>query len=161
MSPGTKVSPRPIGLTSQESLWDRYDGEKQMTAADTPLTGASPKVASWDDIDWRAIEQQVQRLQIRIAKATRERRRGKVKALQWLLTHARSAKLLAVRRVTRSLAATRPGWTALSGKPQRRNLGPPGHCSAEVIVRYHFGGSTSPRRTASFGPLVFLGRFQG
>jgi RNA-directed DNA polymerase len=36
---------------------------------------------------------------MRIAKATRELRWGKVKALQWLLTHTFSAKLLAVRRV--------------------------------------------------------------
>ena len=68
MSLGTKVGPLPTGLTSQESVRNRFDGEEQMTTAATPLIGASPKVASWDAIDWRAIEQQVQRLQIRTAK---------------------------------------------------------------------------------------------
>lgn len=37
---------------------------------------------------------------MRIAKAMREGRHHKVKSLQWLLTHSRSAKLLAIRRVT-------------------------------------------------------------
>jgi RNA-directed DNA polymerase len=39
---------------------------------------------------------------MRIAKATKEGRRGKAKALQWLLTHSRYAKLLAVKRVTQN-----------------------------------------------------------
>ena len=38
-----------------------------MTTAVKPLIGASSKVASWDAIDWRAIKQQVQRLQMRIS----------------------------------------------------------------------------------------------
>ena len=79
-----------------------------MTAA-IPLVSASSKVANWDDIDWRSIEQQVKRLQMRIAKATREGRWGKVKSLQWLLTHSFSAKLLAVRRVTRNSGRNTPG----------------------------------------------------
>jgi len=39
-------------------------------------------------------------MQARIVKATQEGRWRKVKALQWLLTHSRSAKALAVKRVT-------------------------------------------------------------
>jgi len=97
-----------------------------MTTAVKPLIGASSKVASWDAIDWRAIKQQVQRLQMRIAKAARERRWGKVQALQWLLTHAFSARLLAVRRVTqnsgRNTAAARKLMAARS--LQRRGYRP-------------------------------------
>jgi len=63
--------------------------------------GASSTSANWDAIDWQPIEANVRRPQMRIAKATREGRWGKVKALQWLLTHSFSAKLLAVRRVVR------------------------------------------------------------
>lgn len=103
-SPGTKVSPRPTGLTLQESLWNRDEKEKQMTATVKPLIGASFKAAQWDAINWRPLEQQVQRLQMRIAKATREQRWGKVKALQWLLTHSFAGKLLSVRRVTQNTA---------------------------------------------------------
>lgn len=107
--PDTKVRSRPTGLTSRESSQDRYEEEKQMTTTDTPLIGAYSRVIHWDIITWRTIEQQVQRLQMRIAKATRERRWGKVKALQWLLTHAFSAKLLAVQRVTSNTGRNTPG----------------------------------------------------
>ena len=46
---------------------------------------------------------------MRIAKAVREKRYGKVKALQWLLTNSFMAKLLAVRRVTQSSGGKTPG----------------------------------------------------
>ncbi|EJM3429805.1 reverse transcriptase N-terminal domain-containing protein [Salmonella enterica] len=80
-----------------------------MTATDIPQAGASSRVTQWDTIDWQTIEQQVLRLQMRIAKATRERRWGKVKSLQWLLTHAFSAKVMAVQRVTSNTGRNTPG----------------------------------------------------
>jgi RNA-directed DNA polymerase len=46
---------------------------------------------------------------VRIAKAIREGKRGKAKALQWLLTHSHHAKLLAVRRVTQNKGSKTPG----------------------------------------------------
>ena len=61
---------------------------------------SSAAVAHWDQIDWRQYERQVARLQARIVKASRERRWGKVKALQRLLTCSFSGKALAVKRVT-------------------------------------------------------------
>ena len=67
----------------------------------TDKVGApSASFDDWDAIDWRHVEREVQRLQMRIAKAVRERSWNKVKALQWLLTHSFCAKLWAVRRVT-------------------------------------------------------------
>ncbi len=75
-----------------------------MTTTVLPPFGASSPASIWDAIDWQPLIEGVQRLQMRIAKATREGRWGKVKALQWLLTHSSSAKLLAVRRV-----ASNPG----------------------------------------------------
>jgi RNA-directed DNA polymerase len=71
-----------------------------MTTAAKPMFGASPPEELWNAIDWRTTERQVLRLQMRIAKATREGRWGK--SLQWLLTHSFAAKLLAVRRVTQN-----------------------------------------------------------
>jgi len=58
---------------------------------------------------------------MRIAQATRQRRWGKVKALQWLLTHSRYAKLLAVRRVAGNRGKYTPGidkkiWTSAAAK---------------------------------------------
>ncbi|MBC3927531.1 group II intron reverse transcriptase/maturase [Undibacterium sp. CY21W] len=54
----------------------------------------------WHAVNWRQVERNVKGMQIRIAKATREGKWRKVKALQRMLTRMLSAKLLAVRRVT-------------------------------------------------------------
>ena len=54
----------------------------------------------WYVIDWQKVNREVRRLQTRIVKAQQEGKRGKVKALQRLLTHSFSGKALAVRRVT-------------------------------------------------------------
>lgn len=71
-----------------------------MTVMVNPVTGALPvSLPSWTSIQWEKIEAEVRRLQMRIAKACRDGKQGKVKSLQWLLTHSFSAKLLAVKRV--------------------------------------------------------------
>jgi len=54
----------------------------------------------WHDVSWRQVERNVKGMQTRIAKATREGKWRRVKALQRMLTRTFSAKLLAVRRVT-------------------------------------------------------------
>lgn len=60
-----------------------------MSAMTISLTGASPALElTWTTINWQQISEEVRRLQLRIAKAVREKRYGKVKALQWLLTHS-------------------------------------------------------------------------
>ena len=43
-----------------------------MTTAGQPSVGASSASSKWDAIDWRRAEREVRRLQMRIAKATRE-----------------------------------------------------------------------------------------
>ncbi len=42
---------------------------------------------SWDSIDWNKAAAYVKKLQMRIAKAQKEGRYGKVQSLQWVLTH--------------------------------------------------------------------------
>ncbi len=54
----------------------------------------------WKHIDWKKAEYEVNRLQVRIAKATRKKNWNAVKRLQYLITHSYYAKLLAVRKVT-------------------------------------------------------------
>lgn len=54
----------------------------------------------WKKIDRRKAEDYVRKLQARIVKAQREGRHGKVKSLQWLLTHSFYGRYLAVVRVT-------------------------------------------------------------
>ncbi len=63
----------------------------------------------WDQIDWRRVNRNVHRLQVRIVKATKEGRWGRVKALQHLLTHSFSGRALAVRRVTGNRGRRTPG----------------------------------------------------
>ncbi|MBP7075354.1 MAG: reverse transcriptase N-terminal domain-containing protein [Rhabdochlamydiaceae bacterium] len=55
---------------------------------------------NWKAINWSRCQLNVRRLQARIVQATKERRWGKVKSLQRILTHSFSAKSLAVKRVT-------------------------------------------------------------
>jgi len=72
--------------------------------------GAAPAPGkAWNATDWRKVKAQVRRLQMRIAKAVREGKRNKAKALQWLLTHSFYAKLLAALRVSTGRGAKTPG----------------------------------------------------
>lgn len=81
-----------------------------MTVMSLSSTGASSaSKLMWESINWPHVNREVKRLQMRIAKAVREGAHGKAKALQWLLTHSLSAKLLAVRRVTQNSGAKTPG----------------------------------------------------
>lgn len=89
-----------------------------------PLTGASSQTGvEWHDIDWRKVHQNVRRLQARIVKATQEKRWGKVKTLQRLLTRSFSGKALAVKRVTENQGKRTPGidgevWSTPTSKWQ-------------------------------------------
>lgn len=75
-----------------------------------PVAGALPSFAQqWHAIDWFSVKREVKRLQMRIAKAVSQKRWNKVKALQWLLTHSFSAKLLAVQRVSTNKGSRTPG----------------------------------------------------
>lgn len=72
------------------------------------LNGASP-TSQWNTLPWVTIDKEVNRLQVRIAKATKEGKKGKVKALQRLLTCSFYAKCLAVRRIVRNKGANTSG----------------------------------------------------
>lgn len=84
---------------------------------------ASGSDVDWHGIDWAKGHQRVRRLQARIVKATQEGRWGKVKALQWLLTHSFSGKAIAVKRVTENQGKKTPGvdgatWPTPAAKSQ-------------------------------------------
>ncbi len=95
-----------------------------MTTMAMLLIGASPALnLKWEAIDWPTVKFNVKRLQMRIAKAIREGRYGKAKALQWLLTHSFHAKLLAVKQVTENRGKRTAGvdgviWTTSEQKVQ-------------------------------------------
>jgi len=82
--------------------------EWQVTATKVVAAPSHGKM-DWQSLDWAMIHRQVKRLQMRIAKATREGNMREVKAFQRLLTRSFSAKALAVKRVTENQGKKTPG----------------------------------------------------
>jgi RNA-directed DNA polymerase len=85
-----------------------------MTAPFAARSGRGAGAPSHDALDWQAVDwpkahRIVRRLQARIVKATQTGRWNKVRALQRLLTHSYSGKVLAVRRVTENPGKRTPG----------------------------------------------------
>ena len=80
-----------------------------MTARKLCAGAPSDHSVDWHSIDWAACHREVKRLQMRIAKATREGNLRKVKSLQWMLTHSFSGKAVAVKRVTENQGKNTPG----------------------------------------------------
>jgi RNA-directed DNA polymerase len=116
----TKVSPLPTGLPLRENLKNLIQGEKQMVISKE--ISASSDGAQWQSIDWKSVEAHVLKLQMRIAKATREKKYSKVKSLQWLLTHSRSAKLLAVKRVSQNKGSKTSGIDGVTWNTDVRRM---------------------------------------
>lgn len=90
--------------------------------AKTIAGASSASSLTWKTIEWDHVTTEVKRLQMRIAKAVREKRYGKAKALQWLLTHSFAAKLLAVKRVSQSSGAKTPGVDGVVWKTQNQKM---------------------------------------
>lgn len=89
---------------------------KQMTGAgansqEEASTAGAPVRSEWAwfQADWDHITTEVNRLQVRIAKATQAGRWGKVQSLQRLLSRSHSGKMLAVKRVTENRGKSTPG----------------------------------------------------
>lgn len=92
-----------------------------MNVRENLACASSGNPLSWEHLDWHATHRTVRKLQARIVKATQDGRRGKVKALQWLLTHSLSGKALAVKRVTENQGKRTPGvdgeiWSTSAAK---------------------------------------------
>src|SRR5215471_2231863 len=118
------ICPRRSGQSWQENLWNHRQQRKQMTveqSTDASLTSLR-QLTTWKAIDWLRVKQEVRRLQMRIAKATQAGQWRKVQTLQWLLTHSRSAKLLAVHRVTTNRGAKTPGVDNVRWRTDRQKL---------------------------------------
>ena len=96
--------------------------------AGSALSGAPQQ---WHDIDWCRVQRNVRGMQVRIAKACREGEWRRVKALQRMLTRSKSARYLAIRRVTENQGKRTAGvdrvlwdtpdakWKAAQGLKQR------------------------------------------
>ena len=112
--------PRPDGVSSRENLENLPKMRKQMTSrkAETVRSSTSHDVR-WRSIDWKHARREVRRLQMRIAKAVQDGKHGKVKSLQWTLTHSFYAKALAVKRVTSNQGKNTPGVDGILWKTAR------------------------------------------
>ena len=93
-----------------------------MTVEQSTDASFTPPPRNWKAIDWPSLRQGVRRLQMRIAKATQAGRHRKAQALQWLLTHSKAAKLLAVHRVTTNRGAKTPGVDNVIWRTDRQKL---------------------------------------
>src|ERR1700751_2858393 len=92
-----------------------------MTADVWAAGAASHAEEGWHSINWRSAYRIVCRLQARIVKAIQEGRWGKVKALQYLLTHSFSGQALAARRVTENQGKATPGVDReIWGTPEKK-----------------------------------------
>ncbi len=74
--------------------------KQQRSEAKAECASSAKRNTTWKSIDFSKCERKVKKLQIRIAKAQKEKRYNKVKALQHLLVTSFEAKALAVRKVT-------------------------------------------------------------
>ena len=98
---------------------DKYSTTEGKTSEN--LSDEAMLSAQWKNIDWHKAEREVNRLQIRIVKATQQKDYNAVKRLQYLLTHSFYAKALAVKRVVTNDGRKTPGvdgvlWNAPAKK---------------------------------------------
>lgn len=96
-------------------------GNNSTTAKAERLPNNKELSYQWKIIDWKKAEKEVNRLQVRIVKATMEKNYFTVKRLQYLLTHSFYAKAIAVRRVTTNKGKKTAGvdkqlWTTTAMK---------------------------------------------
>jgi RNA-directed DNA polymerase len=95
--------------------------EKQMDGVKTKCASSLSCKQYGSDTDWNKCEWGVKKLQRRIVKAWQEKRYGKVKSLQHLLTNSFEAKGLAVKRVTSNKGGQTSGvdkvrWSTVNSK---------------------------------------------
>ena len=75
------------------------NGNYSTTAKAERLSDSKTLEFQWKSMNWNKAEIYVNRLQVRIAKATQDKKWNTVKRLQYLLTHSYYAQALAVRKV--------------------------------------------------------------
>lgn len=96
--------------------------ETQMTVDLSTGASSTKHPNHWPALPWSKIKKHVFQLQVRIAKAEREGKKGKVKALQRLLTSSFYAKCLAVKRVTSNKGSKTPGVDGVIFQTARQKM---------------------------------------
>ncbi len=117
MKHGLALKPKGISQANSVPTSNRYFIVRE---SGEPLKMRKQKIAikagaliddakKWKSIDFKPIRCQVRRLQMRIAKAVKDKRWNKVRVLQYIITRSFYAKLLAVKRVTSNKGKKTPG----------------------------------------------------
>ncbi|MEZ9358456.1 group II intron reverse transcriptase/maturase [Vibrio cyclitrophicus] len=114
---------------------------------------ASSDSAQWQAINWKAVEARVLKLQMRIAKATREGKHGKAKALQWILTHSRSAKLFAIKRVSQNKGSKTPGIDGVIWNTDARRMNAVNQLSRKAYQAKPLKRIYIPKKNGKLRPL--------
>ena len=115
---------------------------KQMTSAKKEMVHSlTERELNWRSIDCGKARREVRRLQMRIAKAVKEGKYGRVKSLQWILTHSFHAKTLAVKRVTSNKGKNTPGVDGVIWRGARAKM------QAILSLRQHGYKAQPLRRT--------------
>jgi len=96
--------------------------ETRMTVEQSTGASSAKHPNNWQELPWSKISAHVLRLQMRIAKAEREGKKGRVKALQRLLTSSFYAKCLAVKRVTSNKGKKTPGVDGVVLRTARQKI---------------------------------------
>ncbi|GCE09440.1 group II intron reverse transcriptase/maturase [Dictyobacter aurantiacus] len=141
-------------MTQKEKQMAAETTDSEATEEDTSAGASFHDMLEWHGIQWYRTERNVRRLQARIVQATQEKRWGKVKALQRLLTHSFSGKALAVRRVTENQGKKTPGvdkilWDTPEKKAQAiHNLKPRGY-HPQPLRRVYIPKSNGAQRPLS------------
>lgn len=115
------------------------------------ITEARLDLNPWQSINWRKVEEEVRRLQVRIVKAEKKGNGRTVMKLQNLLVRSHSAKLWAVRRVTTNRGKKTPGVDGKILKTPREKwytattLSHKGYCPSPLRRVYIFKSSGKKR----------------
>ncbi|CAK1787586.1 hypothetical protein VCRA2110O318_150023 [Vibrio crassostreae] len=107
----------------------------------------------WHSIDRKSAEAHVLKLQIRITKATREKKYGKVKSLLWPLTHSRTAKFLAVKRVCQNKGSKTPGIDGVIWNTDSRRMKAVNQLNRKVYSAKPLKRIYTPKKNGKLKPL--------
>ena len=107
----------------------------------------------WETTDWVLVENYVNRLQTRIAKATANEDFNKAKRLQYLLTHSFFAKAYAVRKVTTNKGKNTSGidkrlWSTSASKMKAVLSLTDKHYRAKPLKRVYIAKKRQKQKTS-------------
>ena len=104
-----KAGRLPRGNSSRKDMQNLQEMRKRQESAAPAACASSAEPNRWQSIDWAGCEREVRKLQVRIVKALKANRVGRVRALQHILVNSFAAKALAVRRVTSNKGGSTAG----------------------------------------------------